>query len=120
MVALPLYWEYSKGIERQGHEMYTSGRSVKSTARKLATGLTVQKATRDARRIVEQVMPGVGVTIDSRIGWDLDADRETVVTTITYPRDHAARHLLVKTLALRIDGASLVDTDSRITITRTV
>jgi hypothetical protein len=122
MVALPLYWEYSKSIERQGHKMsYTSGRSVKSTARKLATGLTVQKATRDARRIIEQVMPGVGVTVTSRISWDFDSDRQTVVTTITHPTDHAGAFALWAALFALPNVLRNGSRDSaRMVITRTV
>jgi hypothetical protein len=119
-VALPLYWEYSKDIERQGNEMYTSGRSVKSTARKLATGLTVQKATRDARRCVEAHMPGVGATVTSNPSWDFDADKAIISTTVTFPHMHAGISDLRAALH-SLPGIRDIRTESsRITITRTV
>lgn len=96
---------------------YTSGRTVKSAARKPA-GLTVAKATADARKVVNRVMPGVNTTVDSRLSHDLDTDTPTVITTITFPRGHAARHLAVVNLAAIDEGAEIVDTDSRIAITR--
>jgi hypothetical protein len=119
-VALPFYWEYSKGIERQGDEMYTSGRTVRSTAGKLNTGLTVQKATRDARRCVETHMSGVGATVSSNNSWDLDADVAVVATTVTFPRMHAGISDLREALH-SLPGIRDIRTEaSRITITRTV
>lgn len=67
--------------------MYTSGRTVKSKGRKPTTTVS---ATRDARRIVQRIMPGVGATVNSRISWDSKADCEIVETTVTFPHMHAA------------------------------
>src|SRR4051812_13286108 len=99
---------------------YTSGRTVKSPARKPATGLTVQKATRDARRCVEAHIPGVGATVDSRNSWDLGADVAVIATVVTFPHMHpgisdlrAALHSLPGIRDIRTETA-------RITITRTV
>lgn len=99
---------------------YTSGRTVKSTARKLDAGLTVQKATRDARRCVEVTVPGVGATVNSRIGWDTALDRQTVVTTVTFPANQAGRTGLALLLADLSGVISRTVADSSITITRTV
>lgn len=93
--------------------------NAKSKARKQNLGLTVTQATSQARRHVDKIMPGVMATVDSRTSYDLKADVPIVITTITFPRNHAARHLLVKTIALAMNDATLIDTDSRITITRT-
>lgn len=70
--------------------MYTSGRTVKSTAAKQNVGLTVTKATSQARRIADRIMPGAGVTVESRLSHDLATDTPTVVTTITHPTGHEA------------------------------
>lgn len=99
--------------------MYTSGRTVKSKTRKPTTQVS---ATRDARRIVEKLMPGVGATVNSRTSWDLKADRPTVVTTVTFPRDHEQRLTLgacLVTLPGYVADSALI-ADSSITITRAV
>lgn len=101
--------------------MYTSGRTVKSTGRRPNTGLTVQKATRDARRIVERIMPGVGATVNSRPGWDLKVDRATIVTTITFPPSHAQTFALwVALFALPGNIGTGTQDSARMVITRTV
>ena len=91
---------------------------AKSNAKKQDLGLTISRASRDARRIVDKMMPGVNATIESRTGYDLAGDFATVVTTITFPLDHPARHLLVVNLAAIDEDATIVDTCSRIVITR--
>ncbi len=58
--------------------------AAKRASRKPA-GLTVAKATRDARRIVDATMPGVNATVDSRMSWDMSGDFGVVITTITFP-----------------------------------
>lgn len=99
---------------------YISGRSVKSTARKLNTGLTVQKATRDARKCVEATMPGVGATVTSNPSWDFDADKAIISTTVTFPHMHAGISDLREALH-SLPGIRDIRTESsRITITRTV
>jgi len=61
--------------------MYISGRSVKSGSKKVSP---VVKATREARAIVDKMMPGAGATVESKLSYDLAADVSTVVTTITF------------------------------------
>lgn len=56
-----------------------------SKARKQNLGLTVPVATRQARKIVDAAMPGVNATVESRFGYDSEADVVTVITTITFP-----------------------------------
>jgi hypothetical protein len=102
--------------------MYTSGRTVKSRSKRQDVGLTVVKATRQARALVDRVMPGVGATVDSRLSHDLDTDTPTVVTTVTFPRNHAMLPALAA--AFGGMGGPYGDTinnalaDSSITITR--
>lgn len=101
--------------------MYTSGRTVKSTARKQDLGLTVTKATSQARRIADRIMPGAGVTVESRTSWDPTADVATVVTTITHPANHEAAFALWTAL---FDLPNVIRNGSRdsarMVITRTV
>ena len=59
--------------------------AVKSRARKQNVGLTVTKATQDARKVVDKVMPGVGATVESRPSYDMLSDRAVIITTITFP-----------------------------------
>ena len=97
--------------------MYQSGRTVKSTARKPA-GLTVQKATRDARRCVEKTVPGVIATVNSRTSWDLAAGTGTVITVVTFPRGHVGSAALAAML-IDLPGVMASTTaDSSVTITR--
>ena len=93
-------------------------RAVKSKGGKQDLGLTVTKATSQARAIVNKVMPGAGATVESRSSWDLDADRAIIITTITFPRsaDFAA---YIASALLKLSGAMTV-ADSSIVITRTV
>lgn len=97
--------------------MYTSGLKAKSTARKQDLGLTVSKATSQARRIADRIMPNAGVTVESRTSWDPTTDVATVVTTVTYPRTWAYQTLgeALGALPHVIDS---VWADSSIVITR--
>jgi hypothetical protein len=61
-------------------------RAVKSRAAKQNVGLTVPQATRQARAIADQLMPGQGVTVESRQSHDTDTDTPTIVTHITFPQ----------------------------------
>lgn len=49
-------------------------------------GLTVSQATRDARKVVNRVMPNVGATVNSKLSYDFGASAGVVITTITFPR----------------------------------
>lgn len=99
--------------------MYTSGRTVKSSKGRKPT--TTVSATRDARRIVQKLMPGVGATVNSRVGWDLDANRETVVTTVTFPPNHKSAFDLWTALIALPNATNAGHRDScRMVVTRTV
>jgi hypothetical protein len=50
--------------------------------------LTVPKATAQARRHVDKLMPGVLATVDSKLSHDLKTDTPLVITTITFPQWH--------------------------------
>ena len=90
------------------------------TDTKKAPLLTIQKATSQARRHVDRLMPGVLATVDSRLSHDLETDTPLVVTTVTFPRGHAARHLLGAALtAMPNRFAPLAVGDSSIRVTRT-
>lgn len=98
---------------------YTSGRTVKSRARKLGAGLTVAKATREARRVVDKVMPDANATVNSCFGHDLATDTPTVVTTITFPKSGARAVLNLDSQLYRLTGWwGSRKADSSIVITR--
>lgn len=94
-----------------------NSRKAKAALRKPA-GLTVTKATRDARRLVDRIMPSVGATVESKLSHDLATDTPTVTTVVTFPHMHPA----ISELRFALDQLAKRDikTDpSRITITRT-
>ena len=70
---------------------YISGRTVKSS--KAPKPTTTASATRDARRLVEATIPGVGATVNSSVYWDMATDRSAVRTIITYPETADASDL---------------------------
>lgn len=84
---------------------------------KMILPLQVAVATRQARRHVDKIMPGVMATVESRSTATADLE-PVIVTTITFPREHPARHLLVVNLATLADVIALIDDDSSIVITR--
>jgi hypothetical protein len=85
------------------------------------TKLTITKATTQARRHVDSLMPGVLATVESKGSWDLATDTRLIVTTITFPKGHPARHCLVKSLALGLSGyVKSIDDSARIVVTRKV
>lgn len=82
--------------------------------------LTITKATSQARRHVDRIMPGVMATVDSRLSHDLDTDTPIVVTTVTFPRMHdgisdlrAALHALSGIRDCRTETARIVITRTR-------
>lgn len=99
---------------------YTSGRRVKSTARKQDLGLTISAATRQARKIVYSgpEMPGTFATVESRFGHDLEADIATVVTTITFPENERGAEILAEAIREQIEHLNLIVDSARIVITR--
>ena len=59
---------------------------VKGKAKKQDVGLTVSKATADARRLVSKRLAGVDmVTVGSYSTWDQAMDKAVIITTITFP-----------------------------------
>lgn len=56
--------------------------------------LTVTRATAEARRLVDRIMPGVGATVESRRSYDMDSDTPTIITVITHPAGHPAAFAL--------------------------
>lgn len=96
---------------------YTSGRTVK-TARPVKPS-TPASATRDARRLVTRCLPNLtGVTIDSRLDYDLAANTARVRTLITFPPTTDASDLACA--AERMPGiVRSTWTDVSITIIRT-
>lgn len=96
--------------------------TIRSTTKRTQNlGLTVTKATIQARRIVDKVMPGAMATVDSRTSWDAEADVQVIITTITFPKGHQARHALGQVVAdMPLRCRPLAVGDSSIVITRTV
>jgi hypothetical protein len=83
--------------------------------------LSITQATRQVRKHVDALMPGVMATVESKNSFDLDTDTRTVVTTVTFPSGHPGRHVLVKTLAVTLSGyVKSVDSSTRIVLTRKV
>jgi hypothetical protein len=62
--------------------------------------LTVPKATAQARRIVDKLMPGAMATVESKLSHDLATDTPTVVTTVTFPFAHEN----AENLAVELNG----------------
>ncbi len=80
--------------------------------------LSITKATRQARRIVDEVMPGVMATVDSKLSHDLATDTPLVITTVTFPAGQHGRGGLALLLAALPGFRSRTVADSRITIAR--
>lgn len=96
---------------------YINTRAAKNASRKPA-GLTVAKATADARKLVNRVMPSnLGATFNSRLGHDLDTDTPTVITTITFPRNTEDAASIGAALLRLADGGMRI-ADSSVVITR--
>lgn len=94
-------------------------RAVKSRATKQDVGLTVPQASREARRITDKLMPGQGVTVESRRSHDLATDTPTIITYITYPEAVDASGVALKIESLSGVLRSTWSTVS-ITVTRAV
>ena len=60
-------------------------RTVKSNAKRQSLGLTVPVATRQARQIVDRVMPGVMATVQSSQTYDMPTGQMVIYTLITFP-----------------------------------
>jgi hypothetical protein len=81
--------------------------------------LTVTKATSQARRHVDKIMPGVMATVESKLSHDLATDTATVITTITFPANHPATRNLEAALVTKLDHRKVDFGPARITLTRT-
>lgn len=90
-----------------------------TTKRTQNLGLTVPKATTQARRIVDKVMPGVMATVDSRTSWDMDTDAQVIITTVTFPETADASGVACWADALP-DAIRSTWSSCRIVITRKV
>lgn len=90
-----------------------------SKARKQNLGLTIPVATRQARAIVDRVMPGVMATVESRSSHDLQADVPIVITTVTFPRMHDGISDLRAALHSLTGIRDIKTADSSITYSRT-
>jgi len=95
-------------------------RTVKSNAKRQNVGLTVPVATRQARRIVDAVMPGVMATVESKLSHDLATDTATVVTTVTFPAGHPMLGFLAADLMLMPGSITTIPADSSIVVIRKV
>lgn len=96
-------------------------RAVKSRARKQNVGLTIPVATRQARKIVDEVMPGVGATVESRGSADPVTLERQIVTTITFPASIYGHYVGMYAKLMTLPGyVSGHTTDCSITITRKV
>lgn len=97
--------------------------NVKSRARKQNVGLTIPIATRQARRIVDEIMPGVGATVESRGSADSATLERVIVTTITFPGNmsESVKFSLWTQLASMPGAQRAGALDSaRVTVTRSV
>lgn len=83
--------------------------------------LTITKATAQARRLVDKLMPGVGTTVESKGSWDLDTDTAIMITTVTFPANDIRGMDLYNALCalpnrsgpVRVGSASFVITRER-------
>lgn len=83
--------------------------------------LSITQATRQARKHVDALMPGVMATVESKGTADPITLAPIMRTVVTFPNGHPARHVLVKALATLLpDIRDIRDDSTRITITRTV
>jgi hypothetical protein len=97
-------------------------RTVKSRARKQDTSLTVTKATSQARRHVDAIIPGAMATVESKDSFDLDTNTALVVTTVTFPANTSAQdvadlddeiHGLPGYVSSKVAGSRIVITRKR-------
>lgn len=70
--------------------------------------LTISKATAQARRLVDKIMPGAMATVESKRSYDLAADRATIVTTITHPV-HPSGSLMLYVKLQKTEGLRKVE-----------
>lgn len=80
--------------------------------------LTVPQATKQARRHVDRLMPGVMATVESKLSHDLATDTPLVITTVTFPRNHHNRMGLKLAAEGLLHARSAVLADSSLVITR--
>lgn len=80
--------------------------------------LTAPQATRQVRRHVDRIMPGVMATVESKLSHDLATDTPTVITTVTFPRGHMAGMDLYSALTTIPHRGSIAVSAESFTITR--
>lgn len=91
---------------------------VKSRAPKMPAPRSIPVATRQARQIVDRIIPGVGATVESRSTATADLD-PIMVTTITIPAETTRTNRLELLAGLTALGAEVaIHESSRIVITR--
>lgn len=97
--------------------------TIRSTTKRTQNlGLTVPVATRQARKIVDRVMPGIGATVESKSSFDLKTDTAIIITRITFPAGRGEIFQVAAGLT-RLSGYiedSVILADSSIVITRKV
>jgi hypothetical protein len=101
--------------------MMTKATIRSNTKRKQDLGLTVPVATRQARKIVDAVMPGAMAFVESKLSHDLNNDVATVITTVSFPTGHPNAPALFSDLSyLSNRHGNMRYADSSVVITRTV
>lgn len=95
-------------------------RAVKSKGGKQDLGLTVQKATREARTIVDKIMRGVNATVESKQTAEVSTLIPVISTTVTFPRMHESISDLREELCTLTGLRDMRTECSSITFTRTV
>lgn len=95
-------------------------RAVKSNARKQNVGLTIPMATRQARRIVDQVAPHAGATVESRGSADPATLERVIVTLVTFPANSRVSLQLAAALEQLAGVVDYRAADASVVLTRTV
>lgn len=95
---------------------YTSGRTVKANGRRIVSPTAA--ATKGVRSAIRSTIgPVPGITINTRLGYDLAESTTTTVTVVTYPTGTDVAHLRI-TLMADADILTLSAGPNAMTITR--
>lgn len=94
-------------------------KTTTATKTRKPTQLTVVKATLQARREVNKLMVGTYATVESKLSHDLATDTATVITTVTFPKDHPMRRRIAAALADLPGAQHPTLADSSIVLVRT-
>jgi len=87
--------------------------------KKTPAKLTVQTATRQARKHVDALMPGVMATVETRGSADPTTLEHLMVTTVTFPHQHVNRLSLQVALGNLSDVVKVESYPSRVVVKRT-